>query len=91
MQPPISKAQNINKEGERRNVSIMFVDISDDRVEIFKLMGTCNWLIGKQKNAIGWWGKAIKEGERLGAMPELSHTYMEVGNRLLRIIAATGN
>ena len=28
-------------------------------------------------------GKTIKEGERLGAPPDLSRTYMEVGKRLL--------
>ena len=57
--------------------------ISDDRVESYKLMGTCNWLIGNKKKAIKCWGKAIKEGERLDALPELSRTYLEAGKRLL--------
>jgi len=54
-----------------------------DRTEIFKLMGTYYWLIGKQKKALKWWSKSIAEGEHLGARLELSRTYMEVGKRLL--------
>ena len=30
-----------------------------------------------------WWDKAIKEGEQLGARPDLSRTYFEVGKRML--------
>jgi len=41
------------------------------------------WLIGKQRKALKWFDKSIKEGERLGARPDLSRTYMEVGKRLL--------
>jgi hypothetical protein len=53
------------------------------RTEAFGLMGTCYWLAGKQRKALKWWDKSIKEGERLGARPDLSRTYMEVGKRLL--------
>ena len=53
------------------------------RVEALRLMAICYWLINKQKQALKWFDKAIKEGERLGARPELSRTYMEVGKRLL--------
>jgi hypothetical protein len=53
------------------------------RTEALRLMGNYYWLIGKQKKALKWWNKCIQEGERLGARPELSRTYMEVGKRLL--------
>jgi len=53
------------------------------RTESLGLMGSYYWLIGKQKKALKWWKKSIKEGERLGARPELSRSYMEVGKRLL--------
>jgi len=53
------------------------------RTKIFRLMGLYYWLIDQQRNAFKWWDKSIKEGERLGARPELSRTYMEVGKRLL--------
>ena len=53
------------------------------RTWILKLMGEYYWLIGKQGKAIKWWDKAIKEGERLGARPDLSRAYFEVGKRLL--------
>jgi len=53
------------------------------RTWIFRLIGEYYWLIGKQKKAIKWWDKSIQEGERLGARPDLSRTYFEVGERLL--------
>ncbi len=49
----------------------------------YQLMGMYYWLIGKQRKALKWFDKSIKEGERLGARPDLSRTYMEVGKRLL--------
>ena len=52
------------------------------RVEAYKLMGTCHWLIGKQIRALKWWNESIKEGERIGARLELSRTYLEIGKRL---------
>lgn len=53
------------------------------RTKILRLMGLYYWLIGKQGKALKWWDRAIKEGERLGAKPDLSRTYFEVGKRLL--------
>ena len=49
----------------------------------YQLMGKYYWLIGNQRKALKWFDKSIKEGERLGARPDLSRTYMEVGRRLL--------
>jgi hypothetical protein len=46
-------------------------------------MGEYHWLIGKQNKALKWWDRAIKKGEELGARPDLSRTYFEVGKRLL--------
>lgn len=53
------------------------------RTESYKLTGVYYWLIKKQKKALKWWQKAIKEGERLDAHLELSRAYFEVGKRLL--------
>ena len=53
------------------------------RTKILRLMGLYYWLIGKQGKALKWWDKAIQEGERFGARPDLSRTYFEVGKRLL--------
>jgi tetratricopeptide (TPR) repeat protein len=53
------------------------------RTKILRLMGLYYWLIGKQGKALKWWDKAIQEGERLCARPDLSRTYFEVGKRLL--------
>jgi class 3 adenylate cyclase/tetratricopeptide (TPR) repeat protein len=49
-----------------------------------KMKGQFYWLIGKQRNALQWYDKSIHAGERLGARPDLSRTYMEVGKRLLQ-------
>ena len=46
-------------------------------------MGSYYWLTGDQKNAMKWFDKSIREGERLGARPDLARTYMEVGQCLL--------
>jgi class 3 adenylate cyclase len=46
------------------------------------LMGKYYWVVGKPHKAFHWFDKSIKEGERLGARPDLSRTYMEVGKRL---------
>jgi hypothetical protein len=46
-------------------------------------MGEYYWLIGKQKKAFSWWDKAVKKGEQLGARPDLSRTYFEIGKSLL--------
>jgi hypothetical protein len=46
-------------------------------------MGLYYWLIGKQSKALRWWDKAMHEGKRLGAKPDLTRTYFEIGKRLL--------
>jgi class 3 adenylate cyclase/tetratricopeptide (TPR) repeat protein len=56
--------------------------VAAHRPETFRLIGHFYWLIGKQRKALKWFDKSIKEGERLGARPDLSRTYMEVGRRL---------
>ena len=53
------------------------------RTKIFRLMGDYHWLIDRQGKALKWWGKSIQEGERLGARPDLSRTYFEVGKHLM--------
>ncbi len=50
--------------------------------ETYRLMAIYYWLVNKQKKALKWFDKSIKEGEKLGARPDLSRTYMEVGKRL---------
>jgi hypothetical protein len=50
--------------------------------EALKLTGCYYSLIGNDKKSMVWWSKAIQEGERLGALPELSRSYMEVGKCL---------
>jgi len=56
---------------------------ANDRTEILKLMGRYYWLIGRQNKAFKWWDVAAKKGEELGARPDLSRTYFEIGKALL--------
>jgi hypothetical protein len=53
------------------------------RTKILGLMGEFHWIIDKQGKAFRWWSKAIQEGEKLGARPDLSRIYFEVGKHLL--------
>ena len=50
--------------------------------EALMMKGQYYWLTGREQKALTYWEKSIKEGERLGARPDLSRTYMEVGKRL---------
>ena len=52
------------------------------RTEACRLMGVYKWLNRDQKSAFDWWRKAISEGERLGARPQIARTYAEMGKRL---------
>ena len=52
------------------------------RTEAYRLMGVFNWLTQDQKTALKWWHKAISEGERVGARPQIARTYAEMGKRL---------
>ena len=54
-----------------------------DRTEVLKLIGSYYWIAGRQKKALKWWDRAIKKGEELGARPDLSRTYFQIGKRLL--------
>ena len=53
------------------------------RTESYRLMGVYYWLIENQQKSLAWWNRSIEEAERLGAKPELSRTYLEVGERFL--------
>jgi class 3 adenylate cyclase/tetratricopeptide (TPR) repeat protein len=53
------------------------------RTSAYSYIGKYYWLIKKPKKAVEWWSKAIKEGGKLGARPDLSRTYFEVGKHLL--------
>ncbi|MFC1530431.1 hypothetical protein ACFL6R_06925, partial [Gemmatimonadota bacterium] len=54
------------------------------RTEAENLMGTCCWLLGKRRRARIWWGRSIKSGKELGALPELARTYAEIGKLCAR-------
>ena len=55
------------------------------RTEAYRLMGVYNWLILDQKSALKWWHKAIREGENLGARPQVARTYAEISTRLCAV------
>ncbi|MEJ2717731.1 MAG: DUF2791 family P-loop domain-containing protein [Deltaproteobacteria bacterium] len=51
------------------------------RTDSYRLMGVYNWLINDRKSAFNFWNKAISEGGIIGARPQLSRTYAEMGMR----------
>ena len=52
------------------------------RTEAYRLVGRLAWLRGRRRAAQRWWTRSIREGERLGARPELARTCAEVARRL---------
>jgi tetratricopeptide (TPR) repeat protein len=52
------------------------------RTESYRLMGVYSWLLHDQKSAFKWWHRAMREGESLGARPQLARTCAEMGMRL---------
>jgi class 3 adenylate cyclase/tetratricopeptide (TPR) repeat protein len=56
--------------------------VARERPEAYRLTGRVCWLLGDQKQALHWWEKALREGERLGARPEIARVCMEIGHRL---------
>jgi hypothetical protein len=65
-----------------KNVLINSKKYAPCRSAVLRLTGTFYWLINRQNTAVKFWQKAISEGERLGAQPDLARTYMEIGKRL---------
>jgi tetratricopeptide (TPR) repeat protein len=66
-----------------KNLLINAKKISIRRSGNLCLVGRYHWLIGKQNKAVKLWKRAIEEGERLGQLPDLARTYMEIGTRFL--------
>ncbi len=54
-----------------------------DLTEVFRLMGTYYWLVGRKNKAQKWWDKSAREAERFGFRIEAARTHMEIGKRLL--------
>ena len=54
------------------------------RTEVYRFAGSYFWLLGKAKRATRWWEESLREGQRLGARPELARTHVEIARRLLR-------
>ncbi len=75
-----------NRKNARKNVIKLLKNskkYAPHRSEALRLVGLYYWLINKQNKAVKWWKRAIEEGERLGARPDLARTYMEIGKRFL--------
>jgi tetratricopeptide (TPR) repeat protein len=53
------------------------------RTDSYRLTGSYYWTIKEPKRALRWWHRAIQEGERLGARPQLARLYFEFGKCLL--------
>jgi len=57
--------------------------VAYDRTEAYRLMGVYFWIVDKQRKALKWWDKSLKEAQRLKTPIDLSRTYLEIGKRLL--------
>ena len=52
------------------------------RTDSYRLAGSYYWAINRQERALRWWHRAVREGERLGARPQLARLYLEIGRCL---------
>lgn len=52
------------------------------RTETYRHIGTIHWLLEDKRRAVRWWELSLGEGERLGALPELARTHLEVSRRI---------
>lgn len=52
------------------------------RTESYRLLGRYYWHVGARRRALRWYSRSLREGERLGALPELARTCLEVSRRL---------
>ncbi len=52
------------------------------RVEIHRLAGDLDWVLGKHAEAIRWWDRSLADGEHLRAAPELARTHAAIARRL---------
>ena len=52
-----------------------------DRANVLRLLGNYYWLIGREKKAVRFWNKSIKQAKSLDARVELAKTDMEIGRR----------
>ena len=66
---------------ERAALRVSRVNASD-LTEILRLIGVSRWLDNRPTQALTWWTRSRREGERLGATPEIARTYAEVARRL---------
>ena len=53
------------------------------RVWILQAVGEYHWVDGRRGKALKWWGRAVGEGRRLGALTDLSRACFTVGKHLL--------
>jgi class 3 adenylate cyclase/tetratricopeptide (TPR) repeat protein len=66
----------------RRRALRIAQKVARHRTETYRLAGCLSYTVGKPQQALEWWARAIREGERLGTKPELARTFFEVGRRL---------
>jgi serine/threonine protein kinase/tetratricopeptide (TPR) repeat protein len=56
--------------------------VAEMSTDTFYLLGRMHWLIKNYKSAVKFFERSIVTCERLGALPDLGRTYMEIGRRL---------
>ncbi len=53
--------------------------VASARAETWRLVGRLHALLDRPRKARAWWSRALREAERLGAVPEVARTYAEMG------------
>jgi serine/threonine protein kinase/tetratricopeptide (TPR) repeat protein len=56
--------------------------VAEMSTDTYLFLGRLYWLTRNYKKAVKFWNRSIATCERLGALPDLGRTYMEIGRRL---------
>jgi hypothetical protein len=51
------------------------------RAEAYRLQGTYDWLVGRERQADQWWAKSLALDGEIGQPNEQAMTYREMGRR----------
>jgi tetratricopeptide (TPR) repeat protein len=81
----LGKASRALRQKARRAVARYLSNsrkFAPDLIEALRFAGSYRWHAGSRRRALAYWKRSIREGERLGAKVELSHTLSDAGKLL---------
>jgi class 3 adenylate cyclase/tetratricopeptide (TPR) repeat protein len=69
------------KRSARRALQIAS-QVRTQRTEVFALAGRLYWTLRRERKACQWWTASVREGQRIGARPELARAYLTAATQI---------